>query len=236
MTSTMLARRGTGPKLRGRAASLRRRVLSDSDELFRGLYTRSNVRWRDVLAITSSVSGEGRTTVSLGIATTMAQDFPDRRVLVVETDLSRPAFATDFRIDQSPGLAECIGAGRVLAQSIQPTSLRNLWLMPAGDVTARSERLLGSPRLKGVLDELRSGFDLVVLDAPPVISSADGGPVAALADGVILVVRIGSTRVDQTERALARIAPEALRGVVLNGADSSVPRWLQRVFRLGGPA
>jgi Mrp family chromosome partitioning ATPase len=84
-----------------------------------------------------------------------------------------------------------------------------------------------------VVDELRGVFDLVVLDAPPILSSADGGPVAALADGVIFVVRAGSTRLEQTERALAQIGGPRLRGVVLNGATSSVPGWLRRILRSG---
>jgi Mrp family chromosome partitioning ATPase len=229
----MMAGQRATPGGRPDAQALRGEASAVADEIFRGLYTRSNLQWGEVIAISSAVSGEGRTSVSLGLATTMSHDFPDRQLLVVETDLTRPVFATDVGLERAPGLADCIAAGRVLAAAIRPTSLANVCLVPAGEMPQRPERVLGSPNLRLIVEELRTGFDLVLLDAPPLLSNSDGGPVAALADGVILVVRAGTTRVEQAEQALGRVGGPRLRGVVLNGAVSSVPVWLQRIARSG---
>jgi Mrp family chromosome partitioning ATPase len=231
--ATLIGQRAA-PGQRPDARSLRGETSAVADEILRGLYTRSNLHWGEVIAVSSAVNGEGRTSVSLGLATTMSHDFPDRQLLVVETDVTRPVFAADVGLERAPGLSDCIAAGRVLAAAIRPTSLANVCLMPVGEVAERSERILGSPNLKLVVDELRTGFDLVLLDAPPLLSNSDGGPVAALSDGVILVVRAGSTRVEQAEQALARVGGPRLRGVVLNGAVSSVPGWLQRLTRSDG--
>src|SRR3982074_169052 len=86
--------------------------FAGADELFRGLYTRAGIGFgSEVLAVSSAIAGEGKTTVSLGLAVTVAQDFPDRRVVLVETDVQRPALATDFGAEPTPGLVECILGG-----------------------------------------------------------------------------------------------------------------------------
>src|SRR5260370_754772 len=84
-------------------------LFPSGDELFRGIYTRAGTGFAaEVLAVCSALAGEGKTTVGVGLAVTIAQDFPDRRVLLVETDLRRPVLAEDFGIDSSPGLLDCL--------------------------------------------------------------------------------------------------------------------------------
>src|SRR5947207_14143009 len=97
---------------RNRAANLQRIGDSDSqrewlfagaDELFRNLYTRAGIGFTsEVLAVSSAIAREGKTTVSLGLAVTVAQDYPERRVCLVETDFQRPTLAADFGVDPTP--------------------------------------------------------------------------------------------------------------------------------------
>src|SRR5258708_6314428 len=75
-------------------------LFPEGDELFRGIYTRAGTGFAsEVLAVCSAVVGEGKTTMGVGLAVAIAQDFPDRRVLLVETDVLRPVLAEDFGID-----------------------------------------------------------------------------------------------------------------------------------------
>src|SRR5690242_6787955 len=84
-------------------------LFQAGDELFRGIYTRAATGFtNEVLAVCSAISGEGRTTVGVGMAVTIAQDFPNRRVLLVETDPQRAVIAEDFGVEASPGLVDCL--------------------------------------------------------------------------------------------------------------------------------
>lgn len=210
----------------------RRWLLRGGDELFRSMYTRAKIAPHEVVAISSATAGEGRTTVALGIASTMAQDFPDRRIVVVETDLDQPVFARDFAFEAKPGLIDCLVADELIPHALRPTSFDNLRLIPSGGPARGTERLLGSSRMETLLRMMRRQFDVIVLDAPPILTDSDGAPVVALADACIFVVRAGIASADRVERAVAEIEPAKLRGTVLNGADSAVPRVLRRLFGL----
>src|SRR5437763_349120 len=113
--------------------SARSPQFPETDELFRGIYTRAATGFAaEVVAVCSALAGEGKTTVAVGIAVTVAQDFPERRVLLVETDLQRPVLAEDFGIEASPGLADCLVTGPSLLSVCRPTHLENLHILPAG--------------------------------------------------------------------------------------------------------
>jgi Mrp family chromosome partitioning ATPase len=80
---------------------------------------------------------------------------------------------------------------------------------------------------------LREQCDLVVIDAPPILTDSDSGPVLGLADSVIIVARAGVTSAADVHRAIAEIDPQKLRGVVLNDAHSSIPAWLRGTLHVG---
>src|SRR4051794_14351476 len=108
-------------------------IFPETDEIFRGIYTRAGTGFvSEVMAVCSAIAGEGKTTVGVGLAVTIAQDFPERRVLLVETDLQRPVLATDFEIEASPGLIDCLVDGEPLLSVCRPTYLDNLHIVPAG--------------------------------------------------------------------------------------------------------
>jgi protein-tyrosine kinase len=203
-----------------------------ADEIFRAIYTRSGTSTSDVLAVCSSIGGEGRTTLTLGLAVTIAQDFPDRQVLLVEADLKHPVLAKDFGVEPTPGLADCLMTSRPVQFAYQPTFLDNLNFIPAGEAPRGAGRLLASSRMAAAVDAMRQTHDVVILDTPPVLSNSDALILSDLADGVIFVVRAGATPLAQVNRALEQLDEEKLRGVVLNAAQSSIPRWLRRLCAL----
>src|SRR5206468_9472431 len=108
-------------------------LFTGADELFRGLYTRAGVGFAsEVLMVSSALAGEGKTTVSLGLALTVAQDYPDRRVVLVETDVEHPTLANDFAVEPSPGLVDCILGEEPMESAFRPSFLDNLHLVPVG--------------------------------------------------------------------------------------------------------
>lgn len=207
-------------------------ILSGADELFRGIYTRAALGEAEVVAVCSAIAGEGKTTISLGLGITIAQDYPERRVLVVETDFRRPVFAADFGLEPVPGLADCLETGQPLALAYRRTRLDNLFLVPAGRSSAHASRLLRSSCMARGVDVMRQSYDLVILDVPPVLATSDALLICDLADAVILVVRSGVTPAPLVKQAVDQLDAQKLRGVVLNGARSAVPRWLRQFYGL----
>ncbi|MBI4494750.1 MAG: CpsD/CapB family tyrosine-protein kinase [Chloroflexi bacterium] len=207
-------------------------LLPGADEFFRLIYTRAGIGAPETLAVCSALAGEGKTTLALGLGVTLAQDFPERRVAVVETDLSRPVLAADFGLEPAPGLAEYLLDGRPIQVVCRATGLDNLALVPAGEPSASPGRLLRSSRMATAIEALRQRHDLVILDLPPILARSDARLLADLADGVILVVRAGLTPIALANRAIEQFDPARLRGVVLNEARSATPGWLRRLVGL----
>jgi capsular exopolysaccharide synthesis family protein len=201
----------------------------EADELFRGIYTRAGTGFRsEVLAVSSAVAGEGKTTVSIGLAIAMAQDFPDRRVLLVETDVQRAVLADDFGTEPTPGLLECLISHEPLQVGCRPTFLPNLHIVPVGAPTTTG-RPLRSSRMAAIVDAMRQTYDVIILDLPALLTNSDAVLLTDLADGVICVVRAGVTPAGLVNRAIEQIEDGKLRGIVLNGSRSSVPNWLRRL-------
>lgn len=212
--------------------SSRKPIFPDAEEMFRGVYTRAGLTAPGVIAVTSAIGGEGKTTIALGLAVMVAQDFPERRVLLVEADLRQPVLAADFGVDASPGLTESLEGVYPVGLGYRETFLPNLWLLPAGEATPNPSRLLRSSRFPAVLAATRRNHDIVIVDTPALLVSSDAALVTDQADGVIMVVRSGVTPMSVVNRALDLIDDERMRGMVLNGAQSAVPGWIRRLFGL----
>jgi capsular exopolysaccharide synthesis family protein len=207
-------------------------VLPATDEVFRGIYTRAGTGASEVLAITSAIAGEGKSTVSLGLAVTVAQDFPERRVLLVETDLQNPSLARDFDFDPSPGLINYLLDDEPLESLYRSTAIGNLSVLPSGGQMTNPGRLLRSSLMAAAVATMRDTHDLVILDLTSILVNSDTLPVADLADGVIVVVRAGVTPTSLVNKAVKLLDENKLLGVVLNGARSAIPGWLRRLGRM----
>ena len=207
-------------------------LVPGADELFRGIYTRAGTDAPESVAVCSAIAGEGKTTISLGLGVTIAQDFPERRVVVVETDLQRPVLARDFDVEPNPGLVDCLLNDQPLQVAYRATVLDNLHLVPAGGPTSNPGRALRSSRMATAVDTLRESYDLVILDVPAVLVNSDALLLTDLADGAIFVVRAGVTPISLVAKAVEQLDEGKLRGVVLNGAHSAVPGWLRRLCGL----
>jgi capsular exopolysaccharide synthesis family protein len=191
-------------------------------EQYRLLRTRvkraENGRAVRAIVITSPSKGDGKTLTAANLALTMAQEF-HQRVLLVDADFRRPAQARLFGIADTPGLADVLIGAAELDASLVHLPDQRLTVLPAGTVPTHPAELLGSSGMRRVLDTLRTRFDRILIDMPPVAPVADVHVVAPIADGLLMVVRAGVTAKPAIERALSGLDAGKVLGLVLNEAE-----------------
>ena len=183
-----------------------------------------------VVGVTSAVYGEGKTTVALNLAGTMAQN-SQARVTLVDFNLRNWDMQTRLNLPVAAGLVDVLeGSEDDLSAIVQRTELDNLSIIPAGRAAANPARLVRSTRLHEVVTTLKLSNDFIVLDMAPVLPVADTKSVAKFLDGVVMVVRAGVTPREIVGRAIDAVGTDKVLGVVLNGVETAMPKWLQRYF------
>jgi polysaccharide biosynthesis transport protein len=171
------------------------------------------------LAITSALPGEGKTTNATNLAVTLAQG--GRRVMLVDADLRRGRLAKLFGASREPGLTDLLGGTATLEQSVRWVEVgggKHLYLLPTGRLPANPAQLLGSPPMGELLARLRDESEIVILDCPPLNIVADAAVLGRQVDGVLLVVRLGSTPFDALVHTTEQLrgAKIPVFGAVLN--------------------
>lgn len=180
------------------------------------LLSRSDERPR-VLVVTSATHSEGKTTTvgHLGKA------FADAgvRTLLVEADMRQPDLSRSFAIGHEDGLSLYLAGHVSPGPKVHQTGIANLFLVAAGPVPPNPAALLHSERLGAFLRAAAAEFELVIFDAPPVLSMADARILATNADGVVLVVRAGRTGKTLVRRAASQLESDGgnVLGMILNG-------------------
>lgn len=175
-----------------------------------------------VLMVTSPLPRDGKTTVAANLAMVMAQ--LGRRVLLIDADLRHPKLHRMFDVDASRGLSSILlndAYERIFVPRIHDTTLH---LITAGACPENPSELLSSERMQRFIQAARPRFDVIILDTPPVLAVSDALVASEWVDGLILVVRAGSTPKAHAKRMLAQLgdhhgyrAHGKLLGVVLNG-------------------
>ena len=173
------------------------------------------------LVVSSSVSGEGKSTVALNVAVALAEK--GGRVLLVDADLRRPTIATVTGLEPSVGLTTVLVGSAKLEDVTQPWGHPGLDVVVSGDIPPNPAQLIDSAGMQALIDEAAQQYDHVVLDAPPILPVADGVVLARRTDGVVMVVgsaRVRRTQVSSALTALDTVGARCL-GVVVNFADPS---------------
>ncbi|WP_214798832.1 CpsD/CapB family tyrosine-protein kinase [Exiguobacterium sp. s50] len=168
------------------------------------------------MVITSASSGEGKSTTSSNLAVVYAQQ--GKRVLLVDCDMRRPTAHFTFRLSNGIGLSTVLAKKTTVEKATHSTQVENLDLIAAGPIPPNPSELLSSKMMDRVLEELKSNYDIIILDAPPMMQVADTRLLARKVDGVVLVVGC-----DKSDRQMVVKAKEQLTlaeahilGVVLN--------------------
>jgi protein-tyrosine kinase len=190
-------------------------------EEFRTLRTRLNhlqtLQPLHTLVVTSASPAEGKSFTAANLALTQAQ-LADKRVLLADFDFRRPTVDKTFQIPISPGMTNYLQGTASLGDILIRVGDSNLYLMTAGDAVPNPLELLNLKECQSLIGELRSHFDWVIIDSPPLLFAADGNLLATMCDGTILVVRIGTTTFDSVSRALQSLCENNVLGIVVNGA------------------
>jgi capsular exopolysaccharide synthesis family protein len=183
-----------------------------------------------VVGVTSAVYGEGKTTVAMNLAGTIAQN-STHRVALVDLNLRNWDLQTRLNLPPCAGLVDVLEGGEDdLARIVQKTELENFTIVPAGRAAANPARLARSARLAEVMSALRMANEFIVMDMAPVLPVADTRVLAKMVDGVVVVVRAGVTPREIVARAIDAVGNDRVLGVVLNGTEMAMPKWLQRYF------
>jgi len=173
-----------------------------------------------VLLVTSAHPAEGKSIVALNLAISYAQD--NRRTLLIGADLRRPSINAIFTDHQDQdGLSYVLSGRKDWRESLQSSNIPNLDLLLCGTRENRPAELLGNGKLQSILVEMRSLYDRIVIDAPPVLGISDTLILLKQADGVLFVVRYGVTHSMGATHAIKRIRDSGTPcvGAVMNAAD-----------------
>jgi capsular exopolysaccharide synthesis family protein len=176
-------------------------------------------------AITSGLKGEGKTITAFNLAYMMAREFK-KKVILVECDLRNPSITSGF-LDkrQKYGIVDVIK--RKVAHDIAITKLKksSLYILPCVRNVRNSSQLLGLPTMKALLNTLKTQFDYVIVDSPPILHLADMKILSRIVDGILLVVKAGKTPKDLVLQAVNSLSSGNVVGIILNGVDISLKRY-----------
>ncbi|WP_420993039.1 polysaccharide biosynthesis tyrosine autokinase [Cupriavidus sp. 30B13] len=170
-----------------------------------------------IVVITSASAGAGKTFGAVNLAVLAAE--AGMRVLLVDGDLRRARVAGQFGLEGMPGLADLLCGTLALHDAIRPTAVPGLWLLAAGTRPVNPSELLMLPALRELLLTCDAGFDLILVDTPPILAVADAALVGRLAGSTLLFVRADCTPQEKVTEALKQLerAHANVIGGVLNG-------------------
>lgn len=202
-------------------------VSSPFLEAFRSLHTNISLLSSDTqvraLVISSSIPGEGKSTVSIYLAQAAAA--LGQRVLLVDTDLRLPQIHNRLELANHYGLSNLIALEDLsLDRVVQESTLdMNLHVLTAGPVPPDPTKLLSSKKMQSLMERFRAKYDLVIYDSPPLMGLADTKLIAAHTDGIAMVVGLGKTKQSEFVKALDELKtlPGSVLGLIANGSKSA---------------
>ena len=169
------------------------------------------------LLIASPTGGDGKTTIAANLAVVFG--LAGRSVVLVDTDLRDPKQHEIFAVENDVGLTTALNAPSIdLDRVVRGTDQPNVSVLPAGPIATNPSELLGSLRMRQVIEDLRRRFDVVLLDSPPLLSVTDGTVLAGIATGSVLVLKPNKTHAEELGAAVDALSQtrRPIYGVVLN--------------------
>jgi len=179
---------------------------------------------KQVLLITSSERGEGKSIFSLHFSVVLAHHL-GKRVVLVDGDMRRAVQHKVFKVPLSPGFAELLGGSKTVQEVVRSTRLDKLGFVPAGLPEGHVSLLFREGRVRDAVDQLRKVGDVIIMDCPPVVPVSDPLHYVEAADGVIYMVMAGKTHKDVVKRGVDILQGAGARmlGVVANNVGEVLP-------------
>ena len=182
------------------------------------------------IAITSSIHSEGKSVTALNLAITMAQATHNPRIVLIDGDMRKGQLMKYLGVPAGKGLSEILRGQATLNDVIFNLNIDHLSFISSGTVPANPSELLASKRMQELILALRSQFDFVLIDTPPVIPITDAVIIGSNVEGVIIVIQAGRTQRGMISRAteLLTQAHAKILGHVLTGIEYFVPEYIYR--------
>lgn len=192
-------------------------------EAYRSL--RSNIEYSSfddeyrVIVVTSSVPGEGKSTTAGNLAIALAQS--GNSVLLVDCDMRKPSIHKKFKISNAAGTAELLLRKKSFEEVANDYN-ENLTIITAGKIPPNPSEMLASRAMTAFIEEMKKEFKYIILDTPPLQAVTDAQVLSTKADGVLLVVRAGSTKREMVLNSvdLIKKVQGKVIGTVLNGVEN----------------
>jgi len=161
--------------------------------------------------------GEGKTLTAINLAFTFAREFK-QTVLLVDCDLRQQKIHEYLGYPSEKGLIDYLLDDTPIADLITWPGMEKLTLISGGRTAVGSSELLGSPRMKELVDDMKNRYPdrFIIFDVPPVLSAADALAFAPMIDHILVVVRAGGTSIQDVRKSLKLIPKEKVMGLVLN--------------------
>jgi succinoglycan biosynthesis transport protein ExoP len=174
-----------------------------------------------IIIITSAVPYEGKSTVCLNLAETLA--FAGCRVLLIDADLRRGQIEKHFQVPSQPGLSDLLQGQTTIRDVVVQTAQNNLSFIPTGKPCVSPGELFLSPVTDAVLKDLSADYDFILIDTPPILAADDTTSLAPKADGVLFIVRESFTKSGLMRPAIDQLLQRRVKvlGLIVNRADSS---------------
>ncbi len=176
---------------------------------------------QQLITVTSPSKGDGKTTISVNLSIAFAQQ--GKKTLLVDTDLRKAQIHKYFGLPSTPGITELIIGDRELEETIRPSEVEDLYLLPAGHLPPNPSELLASRRVRELIERMRGEFDQIIFDTSPVLAVTDPAILGTQADGCILVFESEKTELEAAKEAINLLSKSRTRilGYVLNKVDLS---------------
>ncbi|MBF0522916.1 MAG: CpsD/CapB family tyrosine-protein kinase [Candidatus Omnitrophica bacterium] len=207
-------------------------VISEQYKTLRtNILSKNNGKPPKAFVITSALPGEGKTVTSLNIAISMAQAVSKPKILLIDADLRKGRIAKYLGVKQPVGLSEILtGVAKMEDVVFKLDNYENLAFIASGSVPENPSELLASDEMRKFFVEMKDRFDHVIIDTSPIIPVTDASILGRLVDGLILVVKAGSTQRGVVKRALEKLhqSHSAILGHVLTNIEYHLPEYIYR--------
>lgn len=173
------------------------------------------------IVVTSSLAGEGKSTVVGNLAYSLSQD--GARVLVIDCDLRKPSIHENFLLSNEKGLTDVL-FGKSDLKGVPKKIEDSLFLITAGTILPNSAEILGSKEMENLIKELKINFDYIIIDTPPILPVSDTLLLVSKADATLIVVKARKTKEKMVKESYERLieAKTNVIGTVLNESDKSL--------------
>lgn len=183
------------------------------------------------ILICSSMSGEGKSLISVNLAIIIAVEL-NSHALLIDCDLRNPSISRWFGMSEQKGLSNYLTGDAEISDLLIKTSVDKLTLMCGGTIQDNPVELIGSDRMKNLLQALKSRYNdrYIILDSSPLLATTEPTVLNEMADAILLVVKSGETPRETIQQALKLVDKKKVMGVILNNMEFKTKALVQRYF------